>query len=272
MENNLTIFNNEAFGEIRTVMIDNEPWFVAKDVCDVFGETNRNRAMQQLDEEEKGGTQMRTPGGIQNITIINESGLYSLLFTMQPTKARGVSAEYIEQKHLKLKQFKKWVTSEVLPSIRKNGAYMTPNTLELAINNPDFMIGLLQNLKEEQNKSLMLEQRVAELEPKASYYDLVLQSTSLLTTTMIAKDYGMSAIELNKILEEHKIQFKQSGTWFIGYKYQDKGYTQSTTVEKNGRTYLNTKWTQKGRLFLYDFLKQLDILPMIEKEAMQNER
>src|SRR5690606_22273894 len=122
--------------EVRTVTIEGEPWFVAKDVCDVFGETNRNRAMQSLDDDEKGYTQMNTPGGTQRSAIVNESGLYSLLFAMQPTKARGVSEAHISARVDKLRKFKRWVTSEVLPTIRKHGMYATDALLD----DPDLLL------------------------------------------------------------------------------------------------------------------------------------
>ena len=123
--NELQIFTyNDT--EIRTVEKDDGLWWVAKDVCEVFGETNRNRAMQALDKDEKGYTQIDTPGGKQQMAIVNEPGLYALLFAMQPEKARGVDDDYIETRAKALKDFKRWVTHEVLPSIRKTGEYKTP--------------------------------------------------------------------------------------------------------------------------------------------------
>lgn len=120
--NEIQIFNYEEV-PIRTVMRGGEPWWVAKDVCEVFGETNRNRAMQVLDDDEKGYTQIATPRGLQKMAIINEPGLYRLLFAMQPEKARGVSDEYIAKRQAQLKKFTRWVTHEVLPAIRKTGIY-----------------------------------------------------------------------------------------------------------------------------------------------------
>ena len=124
--NELKIFENPEFGKVRTVAIDGEPWFALKDVCQAFGETNYRRVASRLDEDEKGVSQIDTPGGKQSMTIVNESGLYAALFAMQPEKARGVSQAHIEHRQAKLKAFKHWVTSEVLPSIRKTGSYMTP--------------------------------------------------------------------------------------------------------------------------------------------------
>ena len=119
----MTIMNSAEFGEVRTVLRDGEPWFVAKDVCDAFGETNRNRAMQRLDDDEKGYTRMTTPGGEQQVAIVSESGLYALLFAMQPEEARGVSDEYIRERQEKLRAFKRWITHDVLPTLRKQGYY-----------------------------------------------------------------------------------------------------------------------------------------------------
>jgi prophage antirepressor-like protein len=123
---NLTIFNNERFGEIRTVTIDGEPWFVLKDICAAFGEQNYRRVASRLDEEEKGVSRIDTLGGAQDMTVVNESGVYAALFAMQPNNARNVSDEYIADRTEKLKAFKRWVTHDVLPSIRKTGGYVDP--------------------------------------------------------------------------------------------------------------------------------------------------
>lgn len=123
--NNIQVFNNEELGCIRTVMINDQPWFVGKDIANYFGDSNYRRSLSRLDEDEKGVSQMYTPGGKQNMTVINESGLYSLMFYMQPQKAKGVSQNdtLINERISKLRKFKRWVTSEVLPAIRKTGHY-----------------------------------------------------------------------------------------------------------------------------------------------------
>jgi len=146
MSNNMRIFNYEG-NRVRTVQRDGAPWWVAKDVCDVFGESNRNRAMQALDDDEKGYTQMDTPGGVQRLAVINEAGLYALLFAMQPAKARGVSEVYIAEREEALRKFKRWVTHEMLPSIRRVGMYATPDAVEKMLNDPDFLIGALEEIK-----------------------------------------------------------------------------------------------------------------------------
>lgn len=115
MDAGIQIFKNDEFGEVRTLVANNEPWFVLKDVCAAFGESNYRRVSARLDDDEKGVSQMDTHGGKQTMTVINESGVYSVLFAMQPEKARGVTDDYICQRQAQLRKFKKWVTSEVPP-------------------------------------------------------------------------------------------------------------------------------------------------------------
>lgn len=277
--NEIQIFENLEFGKVRSIVKDGEPWFVAKDICDVFGATNRNRIMQDLDEDEKGYTQVTTPGGLQETATVNESGLYRLLFSLQPAKARGVSDEYVQERIGKLKAFKRWVTHEVIPAIRKTGMYMTENAVQNILNNPTAFIEILTEYKkvQDENKSLTMQnasqkQLIGELKPKADYTDLILKSKSLVTITQIAKDYGMSGQAMNKILHNLGIIYNQSGQWLLYSKHQAKGYTHSETVNivhSDGRedVKMNTKWTQKGRLFLYNTLKKENIIPVIEKGA-----
>lgn len=120
----LAIFNECGFDEIRKVEIDGNPWFVLKDVCSYFGEKNYRRKAAELDERDKGTVPIQTKGGKQNMVVVNESGLYDLLFQMQPEKAPGVTPEYIADRRRKLDKFRRWVTHEVLPSVRKNGMYI----------------------------------------------------------------------------------------------------------------------------------------------------
>lgn len=244
----LQIFKNSEFGEVRTLLIDNEPYFVGKDVAEVLGYSNTRDALNRhVDDEDKGVTKHDTLGGKQDITIINESGLYSLILKSKLPTA---------------KQFKRWVTSVILPTIRKHGVYATDELLD----NPDFLIEALQKLKAEREQRLVAEQRVLELQPKASYYDVILQSKSLVSVTQIAKDYGLSATKLNQLLNEWGIQYKQGGTWLLYQKYAPMGYTQSQTVEYNGGegSRLHTKWTQKGRLFLHSLLTGNGYVPTVE--------
>ena len=208
--NKLQVFTYNG-NEVRTVQKDGEPWWVLKDVCEVFGETNYRRVSGRLDEDEKGVSQIDTPGGIQNMTVINEAGLYSTLFAMQPEKARGVTEEYIQQRQEQLKSFRKWVTSEVLPSIRKHGAYMTPETLEQAILNPDLMIRLCTALKDEQDKNKALQAANSSLavdnqimKPKADYFDEIVDRNLLTNFRETAKQLQIKEKEFIRFLLDRK--------------------------------------------------------------------
>lgn len=260
----MKIFENAEFGSIRTVEIDSTPYFVGKDVAEVLGYAKaRNALAAHVDDEDKKDAPIQGDlGGTQNMTIINESGLYSLILSSKLPKA---------------KEFKHWVTSEVLPAIRRHGMYAMDELIE----NPDLAIKALTALKEEREKTKKLtetvavqNQQISELKPKASYYDVVLNCKDLVSVTEIAKDYGKSARWLNEKLHELGIQFKQgSKIWLLYQKYADKGYTSTKTQTFNGsdgnvHTKVHTYWTQKGRLFIYDLLKEEGILPEIEDKAV----
>lgn len=261
------VFDNK---EVRTLDIDGEPWFVGKDVAIILGYSNPQKALRDhVDEEDKTVNESFTVNGTMAI-LINESGLYSLIISSKLPTA---------------KKFKHWVTSEVLPSIRKHGAYATPVTIDSILADPDSGIRLLQELKEERKQKeqallkasreregrLIAEQKVNEYEPKVSYYDLILQNNSLVTITQIAKDYGMGGAEMNRKLHELGVQFKQGKTWLLYAKYQKNGWTHSKTFPiKHGKgTAMNTYWTQKGRIGIYQILKENNILPLIERDDIE---
>lgn len=246
------IFNFEQ-NKVRTILVNDEPYFVGKDVAEILGYERADNAIRNhVDDEDKLTHQISASGQNRNMTIINESGLYSLIL-----KSKLPSA----------KKFKRWVTSEVLPQIRKHGMYATDELL----NNPDLLIEVATKLKEERTLRLIAEQRVNELQPKADYYDRILNNKGLVTVSTIAKNYDMSAVSFNKLLHELGIQFNQSGTWLLYSKFQDKGYTHIEPFDyedKNGNRQVKTrmKWTQKGHIFLYETLKKNNYLPMIERE------
>lgn len=252
--NNIQVFNNPEFGDIRTVEIDGEPWFVGKDVADNLGYQNGSRDINRhVDEEDRQNYQNGTFESNRGLTIINESGLYSLILSSKLPSAR---------------RFKHWVTSEVLPAIRKHGIYATEDVTDKILNNPEFGIELLTKYKEERDKRRFLSEQVltqqkliAELQPKADYVNQILKSTSSVKTTQIAKDYGMSARAFNKLLYELGIQYRVGDQWVLYAKYQACGYVRSVTYEyrhRDGRLDVKmcTEWTQKGRLFLYETLKK----------------
>ena len=259
MQNELMVFQNQEFGEVRTLLIDDEPWFVGKDIAGILGYKDTSDAIKRhVENEDKLSRCFTDSGQNRNMYIINESGLYSLILSSKLPNAR---------------KFKSWVTGEVLPSIRKHGAYLTPDKVEEVLLNPDTIIKIAQNLKEEQEKRRQLEIENNELKPKANYCEQVLQSENAVVTTQIAKDYGMSPQALNSILHELGVQYKVDGQWVLYSKYQDKGYTKSCTViDRFGEPRMQTKWTQKGRLFIYQMLKTIGVLPNIEREVKKLEK
>jgi prophage antirepressor len=256
------IFSKENLGSVRTILVDNEVWVCAKDVCDILEIKNVTQAVQRLDEDERS---MFNIGRQGNTNFINESGLYALIVRSDKKEA---------------KPFRKWITSEVIPAIRKTGMYMTDDVWNSIMNEPEKIGELLINYGKvrQENENLKFankvqEQQIIELQPKALYYDLILQCKDLLSTTMIAKDYGMAAKGFNKMLHEFGIQYNQSGVWFLYQKYAIYGYTQTKTnafVRSNGTPdgKPHMYWTQKGRIFLYNFLKDKGVLPIIEQEEM----
>ncbi|MFR1968274.1 MAG: phage antirepressor KilAC domain-containing protein [Streptococcus salivarius] len=165
------------------------------------------------------------------------------------------------------KEFKRWVTSEVLPTIRKHGMYATDQLL----NDPDLAIAAFQALKDERAKVVKLEAELALAQEQARYFDIILESKGAVRVTQIAADYGMSARKFNAILHDLGVQYKVNSQWILYKKHIGKGYVYSSTFDykdKNGQDQVNmtTTWTQKGRLFLYELLKANDILPLIEQE------
>lgn len=270
MNNKITVFENAEFGSVRTVTINGEPWFVASDVCKALGidQTSTRR----LDDDEK-NTLRLTQGipGNPNVTVVNEPGLYTLVLGSRKPEAKA---------------FKRWITHEVIPDIRQYGMYATNDFLDKALGNPDNWIRMLTEYSsvKKENETLKLKtveqkeviesqnNQITLMKPKASYYDLVLQTKNAVNITTIAKDYGLSAVTLNKKLHDYGVQYKQGGTWLLYQQHADKGYTKTKTgvyTNNAGEEYasVHTQWTQKGRMFIYEILKEHGILPKMEEES-----
>ncbi|EFM25920.1 BRO family, N-terminal domain protein [Peptoniphilus duerdenii ATCC BAA-1640] len=260
---NIEIFRNSEFKDIRTMVMNGEPWFVGKDIAENLGYSNSSKAViNHVETEDKQFIMLdladsqngNVPKGQTKTAVINESGLYSLILSSKLPQA---------------KKFKRWVTSEVLPSIRRHGMYATDELLD----NPDLFILVLEELKRERQEKLILKQQNLEMKPKASYYDIVLSCKEAVAITVISKDYGWSARKMNKKLHELGVQFKQGNIWLLYQDYAEEGYTCTKTYsfnKGNGEvgTKIHTYWTQKGRLFIYNLLKSEGYVPLIEiKEA-----
>lgn len=257
----LQIFNFDN-QKVRTMTIDEEPYFVGKDVATILGYSNSRKALiDHVDDEDKGVTKCDTLGGAQNLAVINESGLYSLIMSSKMPEA---------------KKFKHWVTSEVLPAIRRHGAYLTDYKALDIITNKDGLAGLLKQAADQ------LEQKdiqIKRLEPKANYFDSQMRNPGLMTTTEIAKDYGWSATRLNQELRRRRVIYPQGSgrhkVWVLYRDFAGRGYTQyeAFTYEKGNTTGMhnNLKWTQKGKKFIYDLLAEDGIRPTLEHMSLLGE-
>lgn len=241
------IFKNEEFGQIRTCEVNGETYFVGKDVASALGYTNTMKAIRDhVDEEDKLGERIVLSGQNRQATVINESGLYSLILSSKLESAR---------------RFKRWVTSEVLPAIRRNGRF------ELEQHNKQ----LANQARLLENRNALLEEISAQQKPLTDYARHILSSTQTVTVTQVAQDYAMTAKQLNDLLNKLRIQHKVSGQWVLYTPYLYRGYVQSFSsyfISTEGEVVvkLHTRWTQNGRLFLYEELKKAGYLPVMEQK------
>lgn len=281
MSREIQIFRNEEFGTIRTIVLHDEPWFVTADVCRALEIRNPSQALTRLDEDEKTTALISNESaatGKSQMSFVNEPGLYSLVLGSRKPEARV---------------FKRWVTHEVIPAIRKTGGYVANDELFIETYLPDadetikalFRTNLMA--MREQTKIIREQgERIDELEgtvenqrqtiedykPKVDYLDTILSCKDAVTTTQIAADYDISANRLNKILCEAGLQRKVGGQWILYRRHMGKGYTKSETIQithKDGTAgvVMQTKWTQKGRVAIYEILKSRGIEPVMDQTA-----
>lgn len=271
--NELRIFQNTQFGNVRVAINKSEePMFVGVDVATVLGYENPQKAIRDhVDEEDRGYCKLSDIQGVNetlpphmkaaNLLTINESGVYSLIIRSNLPAA---------------KQFKRWITNEVLTSIRKHGAYITGETLAQMLQNPDNLIELLTALKSEKERNTALSiqnemnaRNIEAMQPKVEYYDTVLQSDTLVPTEVIAAQLGISAIKLNKFLCEYNIQRKVNGVYVLCADMRGKGYegykTYCYSDSNTGKvkTKKHMYWTEKGaetiiKLHVWDKSKLLN--------------
>ena len=268
MENMIQTFTNSEFGELEVLRDGDKFYFPATECAKILGYSNPYSAVLRhctgdpllkregvsLTTNQHGATTEQ----YVSTNYISEGNLYRLIIRSKLESAR---------------RFESWVFDEVLPTIRKHGAYIMPELLEELQRNTEKNAELLAILAKEQREKFALAEKNAALEkemllakPKLSYYDIILQNPKTVAITLIAKDYGMSAMALNDYLHEQGIQYKVSGTWALYQCYADNGYTQTfTRIGRGNGVYVHMRWTQKGRLFLYNLLKAEGILPKIER-------
>jgi len=260
MQKNLQVFENSAFGQLEVFMIDGKPHFKASTIATMLGYSNPNDAILR---HCKGIVKRDTPtdGGIQTVNVIPEGDIYRLI---------------VRSKLPEAEKFERWVFDEVLPMIRQTGGYVNDDNLFIETYLPfadkptqDLFKGMLTVVRQLNDQIKEKDGLIGELEPKASYVDTILDNPGIVNITQIAKDYGVSGKVFNDKLHELGIQYKQNGQWLLYSVYENYGYTHSKTKlvegQKSSFSKLHTKWTQKGRLFLYDFLKKEGIVPVIEK-------
>jgi phage antirepressor protein len=263
--NPFTIFYNPLFGEIRTAGTADNPLFCLADVCKAL-----NLSQGHVRERLNDGVVSTEPitdslGRTQQANFVNEDGLYDVILDSRKPEAKA---------------FRKWVTSEVLPLIRRTGGYIATNANMTDAEILAKAVLVAQTTIEKRNERIKLLETentaqkalITQMQKGNDYLNTILQSKGTLATTQVAADYGMSAITFNKKLNEMHIQRKVNGQWILYSEFMGKGYVHSRTISflhSDGRpdTRLCTEWTQRGRLFLYDTLKEVGILPLIEKTA-----
>ncbi|RGN81427.1 phage antirepressor Ant [Bacteroides sp. 4_1_36] len=270
------VFNHPQFGEICTVQQEEgKVLFKANDVARSLGYAEAAKAVRT---HCKGGSVLDTPIENQYGTVV-----------MQPTKFISESDVYrlvMRSKLPEAEKFQDWVCEEVLPAIRKDGAYLSEKALQRAVTDPEFFIGLANAIRKEKEQRLEIEsccteqqllidrqkETIEELGKRSAYAETVLQNKDLVDITQIAQDYGLSGRRLNAILHEKRVQYKSGKQWILYAPYKGNGYVGSETSQlENGKTVMRTRWTQKGRLFIHDLLKADGILPVHEIETEQTE-
>jgi len=241
--NQIQKFHSDEFGSLEVTMINGKPYFPASECAKLLGYSKPRNAVERHCRYalKQGVPHPQNPNKIIEINYIAEGDLYRLIIRSKlPAAIR----------------FESWLCDVVLPSLRKYNAYIMPDTLEEMIQSPEFTAALLEELQKERAKT-------AELAPKANYYDKILSCKRTIPVSLIAKEYGLSASSFNILLHELGLQYKIAGTWLLYQQYAGMGYTQTKTYyySENEAT-LHTCWTQRGRVFLYDFLLKHGIEPL----------
>lgn len=255
MSTEIEEFKHEDFGNVRVIGDSDNPRFCLPDVCKVL-ELDASQVARRLDSTVFSKHPADTGYGIKEVNFINEDGLYDMILDSRKPNA---------------KKFRKWITSKVIPSIRKTGMYINPNEPI----NPDLLIKFGNDMKALMNQRDELkllaaakDEEIVKLKPDAEYCREVLLSDEKLTSELIAKEYGERAHWLHENLKQLGIMYQRGRTWYLKAPYDKAGYRVSETLTlERGKTVTNHYWTQKGRRFIYDTLKTaLNIVPVKERE------
>lgn len=242
MENKMEIFKNDEFGSVRIVMLDGEPWFVGKDVATILGYTNPQRAIRDhIDDEDKGVTEMVTPGGKQNLPIISESGLYSLILSSKLPTAR---------------KFKRWVTAEILPCIRCNSAYMTDSLLNQVMQKPELILLMAEKLLRERadNDGMRLELSVTR--PKAEYFDAFIHPEDCTNIRATAKELQVPERWFCRFLQKAGFLYRcPAGTLMPYNNPKNDGLFRVKDYVQNGHKGAYTLITPKGKALLRQLIR-----------------
>ncbi len=242
----ILVFESKDYGTIRTVMIDNAPWFVAADVCSAI-DVDRT-AIRRLDDDEKGVHLTHTLGGDQKISIINEYGLYSLILSSRKPEAKA---------------FKRWITHEVIPSIRKHGAYMTTSLLEQIKENPQVIYGLAEKLLTEKNRADWLQSELSRAKPKADYYDAFVNPRDCTNIRNTANELGIPQCELTAWLVAQRFLYRDYGGQLLPYSpHLRKGLFIERDFVRNGHKGVQTLFTPYGKEMVRQMLMEAGYLPL----------
>lgn len=251
--NELQIFQNEEFGQLRTIEEDGKILFCGTDVAKALGYTNPRDAIARhcrcVVKRDVPHPQNKTK--MIEMSFISEGDVYRLI-----THSKLPAAQ----------KFESWIFDDILPTIQRHGAYMTPQVIEEILYNPDTIITLATQLKKEREEKLALQKENEVLSPKADYYDNVLQAPDLLSITEIAKEFGMTAYQMNKFLADQHVQYKVNGHWVLYKEFADLGYVKYKTfyeiVDGEKHAFQHAYWTQKGRKFIYSLCEENGIYPV----------
>jgi prophage antirepressor-like protein len=256
MQDQIQIFEHSEFGALGVLQIGDKQYFPASECAKILGYTNPRKAI--IDHcrcvTKRDAPHPQNPSKFISLSYITEGDLYRLIIRSKLTTAE---------------QFEKWVFDEVLPSIRKYGSYITSDILEKLLSDPEMAIRYFSMLKAERDKNAGLEAQINAQEPKVRYHDLILQCDTPIAISVIAKDYGMTAVAFNKLLSSLRVQYRVGRTWLLHKDHSNLDYTITKTyLIDDHKSVIHTYWTQKGRRFIYDLLKPCGILPQVERKGV----